>query len=114
MKCLLQPEAESAFRRALSAYEVTLGTSNRDTLAAANHLAQVLRFQGGSEQLEEAEALYSRTLAAYEAALGPEHPDTLAAVNNLALVKKGAGKLEEAEALYRSVRHVFIFDAGVS
>jgi hypothetical protein len=71
----------SFFRRALEAFERTLGPDHSDSHTSVNNLALLLRDNG---KYDEAEPLFRRTLEARERMLGPDHPDMLSSVNNLA------------------------------
>lgn len=77
-----------------------LGEEHPDSLAATNHLAEMLRIQG---EFKRSRALHEQGLATRQRVLGVEHPDTLTSTNNLALALRAQGDLAGARALQEQV-----------
>ena len=82
----------------------------RETLAAINNLASLLRAMGGEaakgselseSHLEEAEMLLRESLAGKQQLLGARHPETLIGANQLGLLLQARGQLAAAEPLMR-------------
>ena len=70
----------------------------RNTLAAADALASLLKSQG---RLDEAEPLLREALQGRRAKLGDTHPTTLQSVQKLAGLLEAQGHLKQAESLYQ-------------
>ena len=82
----------------------------RETLAAINNLASLLRAMGGEAAkgselseayLQEAEELLREALAGKQQLLGARHPETLIGANQLGLLLQARGQLAAAEPLMR-------------
>jgi tetratricopeptide (TPR) repeat protein len=89
------PEAEAAYRRAVSIDEAAKSEGlSRDL----NHLGSMLQ---SARRLPEAEKLYVRALAVDERTVGLRHRDVARDLNNIAILLRDEGKEADAEALQR-------------
>ena len=92
------PEAEAAFKRALTIRRAQLGPEHYDVAETLANLGTLYLMQ---DRFDEVEPLLRQALAIYERALGPEHPDTATTLENLGTMFLGQGRAEEAEPLLR-------------
>ena len=90
-------DAEKLYLHALHAREEDIGPDHPDTLAVAQGLATVNRFQG---KWTECQILYERVLNGRKK-IDSNHLDTLATVQSLAVFYRHKGRLEESVKLYR-------------
>ena len=92
--------AEALYRRAGAIYSglPTGGADDSLRIRCARGLAANLRRQ---RRHDEAGAILVAALALAEQLLGPSDVDTLATMTGLGLLWEGAGRLDEAEELYR-------------
>lgn len=92
--------AESLYRRAGAIFSTVPTGSAEDfmRIRCARGLATNLRLQ---QRAKEADAILVSALALAEQLLGPSDTDTLATMTALGRLWEGAGRLEEAEDIYR-------------
>lgn len=96
----LPEQAEPLLLRALQLRREQLGADDRATLQTELALCLLRRDQDrGAEVLAQLEDLRRRTIARF----GTDDPLALSAGHNVALLWRDAGRLDEAEALYREV-----------
>jgi serine/threonine protein kinase len=91
-------QAEPLLRHALELRRSTLGDRNKDTLQSMYQLAEVLTWEGKSD---EAEKLCRQSLEGRRSVLGPAHRDTLISMNWLVWILFIEGKYADAEKLGR-------------
>lgn len=90
-------QAEKLYLGVLHQRENKLGTNHPDTLAVAQGLATINRFQG---KWNECQKLYERVLDGRKK-IDPNHLDTLATVQSLAVLYRHKGRLADSVKLYQ-------------
>jgi serine/threonine protein kinase/tetratricopeptide (TPR) repeat protein len=91
------PAARRHAERALELYTAHLGPEHHDTMALANELIGLLRYQG---KYEEARQKCEELLETRRRVLGPDHRDTLMSIGNLAIFSFDLSRVDEAKALF--------------
>lgn len=90
-------EAEQLYRQALVINEKTRG-ADRNTVVTLASLIKLLEAQGHSDAIWEERR---EQLARFEQSVGADHAETLGLLRSLAVSLRDAGRLDEAEPLYR-------------
>ena len=98
-------EAQELAQRTLAARREALGNRppGAELAQSLSTLGWLYSRQGDSAGIP----LLRESLEITEGLQGPEHPDTAASRNNLALALNNAGRIEEAEALFRELVATF-------
>lgn len=92
----LYDDAAPHLRRVFELREKLLGPTARDTLAAMNNLAELLKAQS---KYAEAEPLFRKSWELRKQEFGTNDPETLGALANLAQMLQVQGRLDEAQPL---------------